>query len=47
MKDLETMLTWLEKAAEEYGGRTIENIIVNVKSRIKYHKKHGEGMAKQ
>ena len=41
MKDLETMLLWLEKAAEEYPGRTIENICDNVRARIKYYNEHG------
>ncbi len=47
MKDLETMLMWLERAAEDYGDdKSLWCVINNTKTRIKYYKEHGSAESK-
>jgi len=38
--ELEVMLGWLEEAQKDYSGRTIDNIIENLKSRVKWQREH-------
>ena len=39
---LRAQLAILKEVAEEYGGKTIECIIMNVESRIKWNEEHAE-----
>lgn len=36
----EVMLGWLEFACAQYSGRTIDNIVENVRARVKWEKEH-------
>jgi hypothetical protein len=39
MNNLQTQISILREVAQEYAGHTIENIIMQIESRLKYKKK--------